>query len=151
MTTESSDIFAEIQAMLVDTRGNTPDLPAGRISSAIALYREGLAIESELLEYLTQLGADPLQRDRLLLSAQLDRRREVAKALHTVLVLMFRTEVISLDQLRLALVRAGYTPEGAGLIELVESYRSGVTITGLHAIDPLLAPVPGPTTATPTS
>jgi iron(III) transport system permease protein len=69
-----------------------------------------------MLDYLAQLGADPLQRDRLLFSAQLDRRREIAEAFRAALVPLLAKGDITQKQLKAALQRVGYTEESATLI-----------------------------------
>ena len=125
-TQQSGDIFAEIAARLKTTRADTPDLPPVRIASALALYREGLSTEGELLSLLMQLGADPLQRDRLLLSAQLDRRMETAMMVRAALVIVLRNESITQPQFRAALVKIGFTSEAAAMIASVEALRMGV-------------------------
>ena len=126
MTTPQTDIFREIQQRLRETRADTPDLAPVRIASALALFREGLATEAELLSLLLQLGADPLQRDRLLLSAQLDRRMETAQMIRAALVVVLRNESITQSQFRAGLVRIGFTAEAAAMIAAVESLRMGV-------------------------
>jgi hypothetical protein len=73
-----------------------------------------------------QLGADPLQRDRLLLSAQLDRRMETAQMIRAALVVVLRSETITQAQFKAALVKIGFTAEAAAMIASVEALRMGV-------------------------
>lgn len=131
MVTPNPDIFREIQERLRATRADTPEVPAVRISSALVLYREGLASESELLDYLAQLGADPLQRDRLLFSAQLDLRREIAEAFRSALVPLLAKGEITQQQLQAALQRVGYVDTMARLIVSLAAFRAGMAPEGL--------------------
>ena len=142
MTTQGVDIFREIQNKLRESRADTPEIPAVRIASALVLYREGLATESQLLDYLAQLGADPLQRDRLLFSAQLDRRREVAEAFRAALVPLLAKGEISQDQLRRVLQRVGYTSDMATLITVLAAFRAGMAPEDTSVLPPDLVPTP---------
>ena len=125
-TPASTDIFADLQKRLRDARVESTEIPAVRIASALVLFREGLAGEGELLDYLAQLGADPLQRDRLLFSAQLDRKREIAEGFRAALVPLLAKAEISQSELTAALVRVGYTADAAALIVELAAFRAGM-------------------------
>jgi len=140
VTTPTADIFREIQAKLRNTRADTPEIPAVRISSALVLFREGLASEAELLDYLAQLGADPLQRDRLLFSAQLDQRREIAEAFRAAMVPLLGKGEITQDQLKRVLMRVGYTEDMAQLITVLAAFRAGMAPEGPSILPPGLVP-----------
>ena len=141
MTTQGgADIFREIASKLRAGAVPAEEVPAVRISSALVLYREGLASEAELLNYLAELGSDPLQRDRLLFSAQLDRRREIAEAFRAALVPLLGKGEIGQKELRAALVRVGYTADMAQLVVTLAAFRAGIAPEGPTPLPPGLVP-----------
>ena len=141
MTTPGgADIFREVAAKLRAAAVQPEEVSAVRISSALVLYREGLATEAELLDYLAQLGADPLQRDRLLFSAQLDRRREVAEAFRAALVPLLAKGEITQPQLRAVLQRVGYTSDMAQLVTALAAFRAGIQPDTASPLPPGLVP-----------